>query len=170
MDDVLKEAIKEKNILVDDMQSIILSTTDKNGSPNSSYAPSAIDDNHNYYIYISRLSKHTNNLLNNSPVSMMIINDESKTEHIFGRKRLTMNAVSTEIKRDTEEWNNKMDLMEKKFGESITYLKNLTDFHLFKLDPQDGLLVHGFARAFKLSGSNLDEIKYLNDKGHSSKK
>ena len=57
--------------------------------------------------------------------------------------------------------------MENKFGETLSYLKNMTDFNLFKLIPSKGLLVHGFARAFTFSGEKLDEINYLNEVGHS---
>ena len=165
-----KEATIEKNILLEKVNTAILSTVNAEGEPNASYAPCAIDDKGFYYIYISRLSKHATNLLQNSNLSAMIIEDETNSENIFARKRFTMTCCATEIKRDTDEWVNKINLMENKFGEAISYLKKLTDFHLFKIKPESGLLVYGFARAFNFYGEKLDQIKFLNDKGHTQKK
>ena len=167
--DIKAQAIYEKEMLLNNMNSIILSTVDDKNKPNASYAPAAIDENGDFIIYISSLSRHTLNLLVNSFSSIMIVEDESKTENIFGRKRLTLDVSSKEVERDTDEWNEKINLLENKFGETLTFLKGLTDFHLFKLAPSSGLLVHGFARAFVFSGEGLQDISYLNDKGHSKK-
>ena len=102
----------------------------------------------------------------NKKASLMIIEDESKAEKLFARKRITMDVDSTVVDRDIDEWNLIMDEMESKFGHSIKFLKDLTDFFLFSLKPQSGLLVYDFGRAFRLTGTNLDEIKFLNEKGH----
>ena len=169
IDNILVEAMEEKSKLLDGMNSIILSTVDSKGLPNSSYAPSVIDDQNNFFIYISELSKHTSNLISNPNLSMMIVKDESESENIFGRKRFTMTAKAEIVKRDSDDWVSSVRLMEKKFGESITFLKDMTDFHLFKLVPSEGLLVHGFARAFRCSGQGLNDINYLNEKGHTQK-
>ncbi|MBI65156.1 MAG: pyridoxamine 5-phosphate oxidase [Candidatus Marinimicrobia bacterium] len=170
MDELLIEAKDKKEELLKNFKTIILSTINKENLPNSSYAPSVVDKNGDFYIYISELSKHTTNLLSNPLASLMIIEDESKTENIFARKRFTMNSKAVTIDRDSGEWNLKMDLMENKFGEPIKFLKTMTDFHLFKITPNDGLLVHGFARAFRFVGPGLNEVKYLNDKGHTQDK
>ena len=170
MDSIIKEAKDKKNELINKMNTIILSTICKNNQPNSSYAPSITDSDGNFYIYISSLSRHTTNLISNSAVSIMIIEDESKSENIFGRKRFTMDAKASKVERDSDKWIDIINRMEKKFGETMKFLKDMTDFHMFKLEPQKGLLVHGFARAFRFSGENLNEISYLNDKGHTQKK
>ena len=100
----------------------------------------------------------------------MIIEDESKSKNLFARKRLTMNCSSNEIIRDSEQWIDKISILENKFGEAITYLKKLTDFHLFQIEPSNGLLVYDFARAFNFEGIKLDKVVHLNDKGHTTKK
>ena len=169
MDKILNEAIEEKEKIVKKMKTIILSTTDDKGSPNASYAPSATDEYGNFYIYISSLSKHTKNLLITNIASLMIIEDESDAENLFARKRFTIKSQASTILRDTKEWTEKINLLEQKFPEQIAFLKDLTDFHLFKLKPISGLLVHGFARAFRFKGEGLNELDYLNDKGHTKK-
>ena len=170
MDQLIVDATKAKDKLISEMNTVILSTVSKDQSPNSSYAPAFVDDNNNFYVYISSLSKHTRNLLENPIVSIMIIEDESECENIFGRKRFTMDANSEEIRRDSDEWISIIDSMEEKFGDTIKYLKDMTDFYLFKFKPHKGLLVHGFARAFRFYGEKLEKIDYMNDKGHTAKK
>tara|TARA_Y100001935_G_scaffold213733_1_gene184612 strand:+ start:453 stop:968 length:516 start_codon:yes stop_codon:yes gene_type:complete len=169
-DSLILEAKEKKNEMISSMSSIILSTISKQGEPNSSYAPSVVDCDGNFYIYISSLSKHTSNLEVNSKLSLMIIEDESKAENIFGRKRFTMDADSHIIERDSSEWRSAIDMMEQKFGDTVKFLKDMTDFHMFKIIPFSGLLVHGFARAFNFYGEGLSEIRYLNEKGHTQKK
>ena len=169
MDEILKEAYEEKNNLVENMKTIILSTKCNDGKLNASYAPSVVDSKGFYYVYISRLSKHANNLINNSMLSIMIIEDESKSENIFARKRFTINASAEVIDRESSLWFDKIQILESKFGESLTFLKKLTDFHLFKIEPKNGLLVYGFARAFKFKNKKLDQIVHMNDQGHTTK-
>ena len=122
MDKILSNAMEEKKKIISEMDSIILSTVDLDGNPNSSYAPTAIDKDGNFYIYISKLSKHTQNLLDNDKVSFMIIEDECKAENLFARRRLTINSKSEEIIRDTLDWNQKIDLLEKQNRELKKYL------------------------------------------------
>ena len=169
MDEILKEAHIQKDRLIKNMETVILSTKCDDSIPNASYAPSVLDSDGFYYIYISKLSKHANNLLSSKDLSVMIIEDESKSKNLFARKRLTMNCGSSEIIRDSKEWLDKISLLEDKFGEAISYLKKLTDFHLFQIEPKDGLLVYDFARAFRFKGRKLDEIIFLNEKGHTTK-
>ena len=63
MSEILTEAETQKNNLISNMNTIIMATTDKNDLPNSSYAPSYVDKNNHFYIYVSLLSKHTKHCL-----------------------------------------------------------------------------------------------------------
>tara|TARA_Y100001963_G_C6668772_1_gene394051 strand:+ start:448 stop:945 length:498 start_codon:yes stop_codon:yes gene_type:complete len=159
------QAHTEKERIIDNMRSIVISTVDDKNNPNVSYAPSLVDED-NFYIYISNLAKHTSNLIDNPKISFMVIEDETISDNIFGRKRFTINASVSQVERDTDKWNTKMDLMEDKFGETITYLKNMKDFHLFEMKPDKGLLVSGFGKAFTFTGVGLNNIIHLNEEGH----
>ena len=160
------EAISEKKLLLDNLDTVILSTIDESGMPNSSYAPIALDENGYIYIYISELAKHTDNIIANKKVSVMFIEDESKAANLYARKRLTINVIPEHIDRDTEDWNRKMIILENKFSETIKALKNMTDFHLFRLKPKDALLVYGFGKAFRFKGEDLAQLSHVNEKGH----
>ena len=159
------QAHTEKENIINSMKSIVISTVDDENNPNVSYAPSVVDEG-NFYIYISKLAKHTSNLIDNPKISFMVIEDETISDNIFGRKRFTINASVSQVERDTDKWNTKMNLMENKFGETITYLKNMKDFHLFEMKPNTGLLVSGFGKAFNFTGEGLNDIVHLNEKGH----
>ena len=52
-DSLLIEAKEKKSEMISGMNSIILSTISKEGEPNSSYAPSVVDYDGCFYIYIS---------------------------------------------------------------------------------------------------------------------
>ena len=160
------EPIIEKRKLITDVRTVIMSTVDSKGMPNASYAPVGVDNDNNLYVYISELSKHTSNLKNNNVLSVMLIEDEAGSENIFARKRLTMNAKVELIERGALDWEENMMYLEDRFGKSIEYLKGMTDFHLFKIVPEDALLVYGFGKAFRFSGEKMEEMDHLNEKGH----
>ena len=169
MDKILIEAKEAKNRLIDKMQTLMLSTVDSQGNPNSSYAPSIVDEKNNFYIYISNLSKHSRNLKQTSKASIMIIEDEKDSENIFGRKRLTLDVNVENIKRDSTLWKSKIKFLKDKFPDTMSFLVKLTDFNLFKLTPENGLLVYGFGKAFKYDDGNLVNPKHINNGGHTKK-
>ena len=132
-----------------------------------SYAPTYIDNKCNFYVYISTLAKHTQNIINTNKISFMIM--DQKNQNIFAKKRITLNGNIKIIDRKTDIFNKLMKKMQTKLGDTIEIIKNMKDFHLFKITPNSGLLVHGFAKAFIMSGEGLNEVKHLNDIGHTEK-
>ena len=167
MDLILQEAIEAKNELIKNCNIILISTINEKNEPNASYAPTYIDPQCNFYIYISTLAKHTKNLITNNKISFMVM--EENSANVFAKKRITFNGKIKIIDRKSDAFNDLMDEMKNKLGETIDMIKNMQDFHLIKIKPISGLLVHGFARAFIVQGEGLNEIKHLNDIGHSEK-
>ena len=167
MDLSLQEAIIAKNNLIKNCNIIFISTVNKQGEPNVSYAPTYIDNKCNFYVYISTLAKHTQNIINTNKISFMIM--DQKNQNIFAKKRITLNGNIKIIDRKTDIFNKLMKKMQTKLGDTIEIIKNMKDFHLFKITPNSGLLVHGFAKAFIMSGEGLNEVKHLNDIGHTEK-
>ena len=166
---MVDEVLKAKDSLLENCKTSVLATVNESGIPNSSYAPIAIDEDGYIYIYISELSKHTSNLLSNSKISMMFIEDESKSENIFARKRITIDGDCIKIRRRSDLWSEKIKLMENTFDETFTFLKKMEDFHLFQIKPISGLLVYGFAKAYSLKGKKLSEVHHMNEQGHKMK-
>ena len=164
-----KEAEIEKNLLIKNIHSAILSTSNNDSINNASYAPIGVDKKNNFYIYVSELAKHTQNLLENPSLSFMLIEDESKSTNIFARKRLTINGEAIDLERESEDWYTGIQIMQLRFREHMKFLLDMTDFHLIKIIPKDALLVYGFAKAFRFKGQELSLINHMNDKGHTMK-
>ena len=168
MDPILQEALTIKNILFKNCNTIFISTVDNKGYPNVSYAPTYIDPENNFYIYISTLAKHTQNMLITKKISFMIV--ENNSENIFAKKRITLTGEINTIDRTSDVFNHIMLNMKNKLGDTIDMIKHMEDFHLIRIKPLSGLLVHGFAKAFILNGMGLNNITHLNDVGHTEKK
>lgn len=157
----LEKAQAEYESFPQAFQSVIISTISKEGIPNSSYAPFVIDEAKNIYIYISDLATHTQNLYANPRVSVLFIDDETKTNNIFARRRLSFDCIATLIARDTDTWNTIVDQFQERFGEMIEVLKSLGDFRIFQLTPSAGRFVIGFGTAYKISGDNLNQLIHI---------
>ncbi len=135
-------------------KSVLLATADATGTPHSSYA-AYYEDSGNYYIYISDLAKHTVNLKANSRCSILFIENEEQAKQLFARRRLSYQCTAELILRDSAQYTQTVDQFEAKFGNFIGMLRQLKDFNLFKLCPNEGTYVLGFAQAYTFSESDL---------------
>lgn len=148
-------------------ESLHLATCNAAGEPEASYAP-YVEVDGNYYIYTSELSAHTANLAQSGRCSVLFIESEAEAKLLFARQRLTVQCRVSECPRDSAEFESLMDRFVEKFGNFMSMMRNLNDFHLYRLSPQTGSYVVGFARAYALSGEGLSEIRHRTDEGHRS--
>lgn len=153
---------------VSQFQSLQLATVSTEGMPEASYAP-FLKSGRDFYVYVSELSRHTSNLSSNPLASVLFIENEDDAGHLFARRRLTYQCRCEEIRRGSGAFDETMDQIEGHFGKFIRMLRNLEDFHLFRVMPHSGTYVAGFARAFELVGENLDAVRHIKDAGHRSK-
>ena len=139
-------------------RSVILSTLTAQEELETSVTPFIRDEAGNLYIFISELALHTQNLLalmansSDGVVSGLLVADESETEQLFARERLTLQLAPTEIKREAAEFSTLIKQFEETFGEVISLLNSLPDFHLIQLKPIRGGYVIGFGKAFTFEG------------------
>ena len=140
--------------------SLQLATLGTEGKPEISYTP-FLHLAGNYYIFISQLASHTQNLMRKPELSVLLIEDEFTAKNIFARQRLSLECEAKEVDRTRDEWKVVLDAFEARHGNTVALLRSLTDFHLFELRPVSATFVKGFGQAFQLSGKNLDEIKHL---------
>lgn len=124
-----------------------------------------IINNGEYQVLISTIARHARNLQEVPKVSLMLIDDESKTREIFARRRLTFNATSRMVERHSEEWNEAVEALKARHGELVDELSQLQDFNLFCFKPSHGLFVKGFGKAFQVSADDLVNFVHL-DIGH----
>mgnify|MGYP001049089820 CR=1 FL=1 len=170
---IIKESQVAYEELLGEFQSVILGTSNPEGTPEASYNPAVMDADRNIYIYVSDLSAHTANILSRKEASVLIIEDEGTCAQVFARKRATFQCEAEEIERDSDRWNAITPLFLDKFGKMFEHLMGMGDFHLIALKPSKGRLVVGFGRAFDISGEKMDEIEHVrgnSGKGHTQAK
>lgn len=140
------------------VKSLMLSTVNPDGTPHASYAPYVMDDAYQIYVLTSGLSAHTNNLIQTRRASVLIIEDESQSQQVFARQRLTYDCGVSPVERRSSVWEERLDQFEARFGDIIQMLRQLEDFQLFHLAPQEGRFVMGFGAAYAVDPNNLGQL------------
>jgi len=153
--------------LIERTKSVILATVDAEGTPNSSYAPFVQFDN-TFYILVSFMAKHTKNLADGRKTSVMFIEDESATKQIYARERLTIEASTSQVERDSETWNTVVALLKETHGKVVDVIAEMKDFILVGLNPTKGAYVNGFGSAYFVD-DKLEIMEHRNDQNHQSK-
>ena len=150
----------------DGRKTLMMATLDQNATPNVSYVPFAFLED-SYYVLVSEMAQHGQNLQQCKQVSIMLIDDESETRQIYARKRVTFDATASEVPRDSETWQRGIAALRARQGNILDNLSQLADFRLFRLIPEKGLYVKGFGQAFTftVSGDELIDFVHLKD-GH----
>ena len=133
--------------LIQHQQSLLLASRSEQGKADISYAP-YLREGGDFYIFVSQLAKHTQNLLSYPQASVLFIEPETEAANPFARRRLTFDCRVREINKNDPDHGQILDGMAAKFGETVNLLRSLPDFHLFALTPERGLFVAGFGKAF----------------------
>jgi putative heme iron utilization protein len=149
--------------LIASQQTLLLSTATANGTPDISYAPFVQDQAGCFYIFVSELASHTANLLLNPQASVMFIRPESESHNLFARERAVFGCKVKEIAHDDEIYIIQLQALSAKFGEVVSLLRSLSDFHLFALHPENGRYVVGFGRAYIIDMHN-GSVRPVNSK------
>lgn len=144
--------------LIASRKSLLLATLNPKHQPEISSTP-FLKDTNNFYIFISELASHTQNLKRHPSLSIMLIEDEKDTKNAFARRRLSYECQAKIIERNENQWAEILAKFEVRLGKTVSMLKSLPDFHLFQLEPISGNYIEGFGKAFKLSGEYLDKLE-----------
>jgi putative heme iron utilization protein len=182
----MKDVSARIQTLIQQQQSLFLSTLDQNGNPAASYAPYYCDLNEidakqpkqaeqteqakkesAFYIFISELSEHTQHLIQHPNAGVLIAEnakesqnpEENQTKQVFARTRVSYQVIAEKI--SGPEKAKTLKAMQNQFGEIIEVLSGLADFHLFKLSPQTGRYVEGFGKAYLINKGLFNEIEHL---------
>lgn len=154
---------------INSFKSVTLSTLDEKGFPFTSYAPYIKNDG-KYYVYISSIARHSRNLSENPKVSLFFIEDENSCENIFRRKRVVLQCKVKKLLRDTQNFEKLMNIFEQKHGETVSILKNMTDFTIFEFTAFKGEAIFGFGQAYDIGGETCEElVERKGLKGHNKK-
>ena len=134
------------------------------GMPHVSYAPFTYNKD-GFYILVSDIAQHGQNLKLSKNVSIMLIEDESNSKQLYARRRLTFDTTAKLIEKSSSVGQQAIADLSLRFGDIIDNLANLKDFNLYQLTPEKGRFVKGFGKAFDLSGADMIDIVHLKE-GH----
>lgn len=156
----------EINEFLHKRKSLQLASMTVEGTPYASYAPFAIGDEC-LYVLISDIAVHAINLAKNPKASVLIIEDENEAEKLFARIRVNYHVEAEQQEVDSEGWKTGVNALIERHGEIVENLSQLSDFHLFKLNPKGGRYVKNFGRAFALAEGTLSSevLNHMTD-GH----
>ena len=146
-----QEKIEEAIGFLRGLSSVVLGTVGQSGEPHTSYAP-YIAFSGCFYVYVSGLAEHARTL-KNGRVSLFFIEDEAQAKNLFARKRLTISCGTAILASDHHAYPVLLDRMEAAHGSTFKLLRNLPDFLLFELTPEDARFVTGFGAAYDISAS-----------------
>lgn len=141
-----EEIIESFQTFENDKMSFILSTVDAENTPLTSYAPFIKHEN-DYFIAISSKLPHFTNMMQAQKAHVLIIEDEAKANNIYARKRLYFN-VTCSIENDTEKI---FSLFDTRYGDELSFLRDMPDFKVFRLVAGEKSLVLGFGAAYKMN-------------------
>lgn len=147
----LNKRVKALQELLASQQTLLLATASVKGIPDLSYAPFVRDEAGCFYIFISELAAHTDNLFANPQASVMFIRPESESNNLFARERAVFDCSVKEIERNDDCYSTQLMALQNKFGEIVGVLRSLSDFHLFALTPISGRYVAGFGQAYTIN-------------------
>ena len=141
---------------------LVLATVSSEGIPEASAAPTVAGESGEFYIYISRLSRHTANLEAHPQAGVLLIEAAETASNAFARQRLNYQCKATLVPRDTPVFNAILQRFAERFGDIVDTLRNLPDFQLFRLTPVSGSYVRGFGQAWRLTGPGLSSLEHIN--------
>ena len=113
------------------------------------------------FIYPSRLSAHVRAMLDAGKAACLIIEDEETAQNIWARKRIKFDSELIEIERDSLKFDEVCDGFAAHHGPTMGLIRDFTDFHLLRLRPTGGVMVLGFAQAYRLDGPDLVVTAHL---------
>ena len=114
-----------------------------------------------FYIYSSHLSAHVRALVKGAGAQFFLIEDESVAQNIWARVRVKFSAEVSELSRHDPRFSELCDDIGALHGPVMEMIRNFTDFHLFEIKPEQGVLVTGFAQAFSVNGPTFDLTEHL---------
>ena len=160
-DSDLSSVLPAYRALIASFKTVLIASTSTQNIPEASYAP-YLELEGRYYIFISELAVHTQNLLQTHVCSLLFIEDEAHTKNLFARQRVSLQCRAEALERNSTAYLPILALFHERFGKLIPLLQTLPDFHLFCLTPNSGNYVAGFGKAYSLSGSDLGQWQHRN--------
>lgn len=121
------------------------------GAPYVSMVPFALlADGSGFVVHVSRLAAHTNDMLADAKVSLLITGAEQPNTSPLAIPRVTVLGTARQISNDSPEYFSCKETYITRFPDGAAMF-NLGDFSLFVITPTEVRWVAGFAQARTLS-------------------
>ena len=126
------------------------------GAPFVSMVLAAPDPTHSvWFLHISRLASHTQDLLKDGRASLMLSMPDSGDKDPQQLARLTLVGKATELSDGSAEEDSAKAIYLAKFPHMAELVDQLGDFSFWVVRPETARFVGGFARAFTLTPEAL---------------
>jgi len=139
----------------------LLATLEADQTPSASYAPLVWLDGQSY-LFLSDLAGHTRNLRSCPSLGLMLIEGEDSSANAFARRRITLQGEARVVEREDASFAPVLGEFHRRFGQVMTLLESLPDFHLFRLQLRRGRYIRGFGQAYGLTGEGLTQLVHIN--------
>lgn len=159
MDD-LNSVRQEYLALREQCQGAMLATLGADRTPSASYAP-LVWLNDQSYLFLSDLADHTGNLRSCPSLGLVLVEGEDASANPFARRRITLQGEACMVDRGDPAFTPVLAEFRRRFGEVMTVLESLPDFHLFRLQLQRGRYIRGFGQAYELAGEGLTQLAHV---------
>ena len=124
------------------------------GAPFVSMVPYAVAKNSNFILHVSRLAAHTQDMLVNPDVSLLIAESETSQKMAQELARVTVQGQAQKLDGDSQKHNEARDVYLARFPDAAS-LFEFSDFNIFIVKPISVRLIAGFGRAVTITGDDF---------------
>lgn len=157
MDEVSEQTLAR---LIRDTRVAALGTLHE-GEPNIAMVAFAVaDDFSAFYIHVSKLGKHTRDMVTDPRVSLLIAETDDRRADPQTLARVSVQGKAEILPRDASDYARVKSVYLKRFPEA-GQLFSLGDFNIWRIIPKSGRFVAGFGRAFNLVPETLLKVSTL---------
>ncbi|MEM9603589.1 MAG: pyridoxamine 5'-phosphate oxidase family protein [Pseudomonadota bacterium] len=139
---------------------LFLATKNTDGTPEASHAPCLYFED-TFWLFLSTLSPHTGNIQRTGQLSVLVIDPDASPSNAFARRRQSLLCAAEVEQRESVRANTVLDAFTAQFGDTVTMMRQLSDFSLYRLVPQSGRFIEGFGQAYELSGDGLTTLDHI---------
>ncbi len=113
-----------------------------------------------FYLHLSRLAHHTQALLADPHISLMIAEPDDGSQDPQLLKRVSIQGEAKLRPKGTADWEEARSLYLARFPAAVTMF-SLGDFDLYRVEPQAARFVAGFGQAYNLTAGHFREAAGL---------
>jgi heme oxygenase (biliverdin-IX-beta and delta-forming) len=114
-----------------------------------------------FYVHVSRLAWHTQDMLQDARVALSIAETDDRRADPFTLMRVTVRGEASQLKNEGEEFGELKKSWLARFPEQAINFE-LADFAFWRIAPRDARFVAGFGRIHNISAQ---ELRGLSDAG-----